>query len=176
MEGVVVQVIEPPLQLSAEVVDEIVAVLKEDAAVGKRFLKAADTLREAGVTVDMLQNDKPFRDMFRTNVILLSFTKTEQGIAAKLPTLLTDAERVTRRWIQRETGSRMSKVIKYVDRSEKNEIMTDDERGAQAQAQLSTRLKRDLFAWIVRIEKAEAVDFSATLMIAKLREATSLIK
>lgn len=168
--------VEPTLELSAEVVEEVVNVLKEDVAVGKRFLRAADTLREAGVTVDMLQNDKPFRDMFRTNVILLSFTKTEQAIATKLPTLLSDAERVTRRWIQAEVGSRLAKVIKYVTRSERNEQMTDEERGAQARSTLSSRLHKDLVRWIDKIEKAEAVDFSATLMIAKLREAISLIK
>ena len=171
-----VQQVEPTLELSAAVVEEVVNVLKEYAAVGKRFLRAADSLREAGVTADMLRNDKPFRAMFRTNVILLSFTKTEQGIAAKLPTLLTEQERVTRMWIHRETGSRLAKVIKYVTRSEENEQMTDEERGAQARSTLSSRLHKDLVKWIDKIEKAEAVDFSATLMIAKLKEAISLIK
>ena len=171
-----VQQVEPTLELSAAVVEEVVNVLKEYAAVGKRFLRAADSLREAGVTSEMLQEDKAFRAMFQRDVILLSFTKTEQIIATKLPTLLSDAERVTRRWIQTEVGSRLAKVIKYVTRSEKNEQMTDEERGAQARSTLSSRLHKELVRWIDKIEKAEAVDFSATLMIAKLKEAISLIK
>ncbi len=164
------------ISISKDTCDELVAVLREDSAVSKRFLKAADMLRAEGVTSDMLRSDADFRAAFRANVIMLSFSKTDQAIAAKAPTLLTDAERVSRRYIHTECGSRIAKVIKYVERSEKNEMITDEERGAQASATLSTRLHRDLVAWIGRIEKAERVDFPAAPMVSKLKEALSLIK
>jgi hypothetical protein len=54
--------------------------------------------------------------------------------------------------------------------------MTDDERGARKVADMGTRLKRDLTRWIEKVEKAEAVTFSATQMLQHLRAASALIK
>jgi hypothetical protein len=41
---------------------------------------------------------------------------------------------------------------------------------------MATRLKRDLTAWIDKVEKAEAVTFSATEMVKYLKSASALIK
>ena len=41
---------------------------------------------------------------------------------------------------------------------------------------MATRLKRDLTAWIDKVEKAEAVTFSATEMVKHLKSASALIK
>jgi hypothetical protein len=164
------------LTLTAECVSTVVDTLKAQAGVEKKWVKAADALRAEGVTSQMLDNDKEFRDSFKKDVILLSFTKAEQAIAAKPHTALSDEEKVTKRWIQQQLGSRLAVVQKHVTRSEKEETMTDEERGARKVADLATRLKRDLTSWIDKVEKAEAVTFSATQMVKYLKDASALIK
>jgi hypothetical protein len=67
-------------------------------------------------------------------------------------------------------------VIQHVRKAEQEEQMTDDERGARKVADMGTRLKRDLTRWIEKVEKAEAVTFSATQMLQHLRAASALIK
>jgi len=159
-----------------ETVSTVVETLKLDAGIQKKWKKAADSLRADGVTAEMLESDKDFRKTFKVGVILLSFTKLEQAIYAKPRTALSDEEKVTVRFIQTEMGSRLSRVLKYVRQSEKDEQMTDDERGAKKTAELATKLKKDLTYWIEKVEKAEAVTFSATQMIQHLKAASALIK
>lgn len=163
-------------QLSPECVSTVVETLKAEAGVAKRWVKAADMLRAEGVSAEKLEGDKEFRDGFKRNVVLLSFSKAEQGIAAKPATALSDEEKVTKRWIIQQVGSRLNKVIQHVRKSEQDEQMTDDERGARKVADMGTRLKRDLTRWIEKVEKAEAVTFSATQMLQHLRAASALIK
>ena len=164
------------LNLTAECVTVVVETLKAEAGVQKRWLKAADMLRSEGVTSEGLTNDKELRDGFKRDVVLLSFTKTEQAIMAKPQTALSDEEKVTKRWVQQQIGSRLNRVVQHVKKAEDDEAMTDDERGARKFADLATRLKRDLTAWIDKVEKAEAVTFSATQMVKLLKDASALIK
>lgn len=164
------------LNLTPECVSTVVETLKAEAGVAKRWVKSADMLRAEGITSEALNNDKELRDAFKRDVILLSFTKAEQAIKAKPQTALTDEEKVTKRWVDQQIGSRLNRVIQHVAKAEKEETMTDDERGARKVADMATRLKRDLSAWIDKIEKAEAVTFSATQMIQHLKAASALIK
>ena len=164
------------LNLTAECITTVVETLKAEAGVAKRWVKSADMLRAEGVTSEALSNDKEMRDAFKRDVILLSFTKTEQAIMAKPQTALGDEEKVTKRWVQQQVGSRLNRVIQHVKKAEDEESMSDDERGARKVADLATRLKRDLTAWIDKVEKAEAVTFSATQMIKHLKDAAALIK
>ena len=164
------------VNLSPESVSNVVDTLKAQAGVEKKWVKSADLLRADGITSEMLEKDKEVRDYFKKEVILLSFTKAEQAIMAKPATALSDEEKVTRRWIIQQTGSRLSRVTQHVRKAEQEEQMTDDERGARKVADLATRLKKDLSYWIEKIEKAEAVTFSATQMIKHLKDAQALIK
>ena len=164
------------LNLTAECVTVVVETLKAEAGVAKRWVKAGDMLRAEGVTSEALNNDKEMRDAFKRDVVLLSFTKTEQAIMAKPQTALSDEEKVTKRWVQQQIGSRLNRVIQHVKKAEDEESMSDDERGARKVADLATRLKRDLTAWIDKVEKAEAVTFSATQMVKHLKDAAALIK
>jgi hypothetical protein len=164
------------LNLTAECVSTVVETLKAEAGVQKRWVKAADMLRAEGITSESLNNDKEMRDAFKRDVILLSFTKAEQAIKAKPHTARSDEEKITARWVDQQIGSRLNRVIQHVKKSEQDELMTDDERGARKVADMATRLKRDLTVWIEKIEKAEAVTFSATQMIKHLKDATALIK
>jgi ABC-type hemin transport system substrate-binding protein len=164
------------LNLSAECVTVVVETLKAEAGVQKRWVKAADMLRAEGVTAETLNNDREYRDSFKKNVVLLSFTKTEQAIMAKPQTSLSDEEKVTKRWIQQQIGSRLNRVVQFVKRAEEEEALGDDEREARRVASLETRLKRDLAKWIDKVEKAEAVTFSATQMLQHLKAASALLK
>jgi hypothetical protein len=164
------------LNLTAECVTVVVETLKAEAGVLKRWQKAGDMLRAEGITSEALNNDKELRDGFKRDVILLSFSKAEQAIMAKPQTALNDEEKVTKRWVQQQIGSRLNRVIQHVKKAEDEEAMSDDERGARKVADLATRLKRDLTAWIDKVEKAEAVTFSATQMVKHLKDAAALIK
>jgi hypothetical protein len=164
------------LNLSAECVTVVVETLKAEAGVQKRWVKAADMLRAEGVTAETLNNDREYRDSFKKNVVLLSFTKTEQAIMAKPQTSLSDEEKVTKRWIQQQIGSRLNRVVQFVKRAEEEEALGDDEREARRVASLETRLKRDLAKWIDKVEKAEAVTFSATQMLQHLKAASAMLK
>ena len=164
------------LKLSAEAISTVVETLKAQTAVEKRWLKTADLLRSEGVSSDTLTNDTEYRDAFKKNVILLSFTKTEQAIMAKPTTSLSDEEKVTKRWVIQQTGAKLVKVTSHVRKAEIEETLTDEERGAKKVSDMATRLKRDLTAWIDKVEKAEAVTFSATEMVKYLKSASALIK
>jgi hypothetical protein len=164
------------LTLSAETISIVVDTFKADTAVQKRWLKAADALRAEGVTSEQLEGDKEYRDAFKRDVILLSFTKIEQAIMAKPTTSLGDEEKVTKRWIIQQTGAKLVKVTGHVRNAEREEELTDDERGAKKVSDMATRLKRDLTKWIDKVEKAEAVTFSATEMVKYLKSASALIK
>ena len=164
------------LKLSVEAISNVVETLKAQGVVDKKWLKARDTLRAEGVTSETLEGDKDFREYFKKNVILLSFTKTEQAIMAKPTTSLSDEEKVTKRWIVQQIGAKLVKVTSHVRKAEQDEMLSDDERGAKKVADMATRLKRDLTVWIDKVEKAEAVTFSATEMVKYLKSASALIK
>ena len=85
------------LNLTAECVTTVVETLKAEAGVAKRWVKAGDMLRAEGITSEGLTNDKELRDGFKRDVVLLSFTKTEQAIMAKPQTALTDGDRASER-------------------------------------------------------------------------------
>ena len=138
--------------LSAAAINAVVETLKADAAVLKKWLKTADDLRAEGVTSEILSTDKEYRAAFKEKVILLSFSKVDQAIMAKPHASLSDEEKVTKRWVQNQIGSRLSRVTGYVKRSEVEEQMSDEERGARRVSDLATRLGRDLAKWIDKIE------------------------
>ena len=164
------------VKLSQLAIDDTVSVLKAEGVLEKRWLKVSDTLRSEGVTAEMLEGDEDFRKYFKKDVVLLSFTKIEQSIMALPNTAMSDEQKVTKRWIIQQTGSRLSRVIKHVKKAELEETLTDAERGAKKVSDMATRLKRDLTSWIDKVEKAEAVTFSATEMVKYLKSASALIK
>ena len=162
--------------LSAETVSTVVETLKAQVGVDKKWVIAADSLRAEGCTSEILSSDKDYRAAFKQNVILLTFSKTDQAIKAKPHTSLSDEEKVTKRWIDQQLGSRLKRVVEHIKKAEREEQMTDEERGARRVADMEVRLKRDLTVWIEKIQKAEAVKFSAVKMIQHLSDAVALIK
>jgi hypothetical protein len=161
--------------LSTEARDFTVETLKAEAGVAKRWIKSRDMLRAEGVTSVMLEKDKDVRDYMKKDVILLSFTKAEQAIFAKPSTTLSDEEKVTKRWVVQQIGSRLAKIQSHVKKAEEEEVMSDDERGARRVAALESRLRVNLSAWVERIEKAEAVTFPAVKMLEILKAGIALL-
>ena len=160
----------------AETVAETITTLTADVAVTKRWVKTADLWRAAGATSKELETNTEVRDAMKRDVILLSFSKVERAIMAKPTTALTDEEKVTKRFVQQQQGSRLTRIIQYVRRAEQEELMSDEERGTRKRIALEVSLKRDLTRWIDRVEKAEAVTFSATKMLEFLKGANALLK
>jgi hypothetical protein len=163
------------IDLNEVTIRAVVDTLKAEAGVQKRWVQAADLLRADGVTSDLLEKDKDFRDEFKREVIMLSFSKVEQAIMAKPQTMLSDEEKITKRWIQQQTGSRLTRVIQHVKKAEEEETMSDEDRGARRIASLSTGLRRDLSAWVDKIEKSDGTDFSAVDMVKLLKSAIAMI-
>lgn len=163
-------------QLNQATIDATIECLKVDANNAKRWIKARDMLRGDGITSEMLTSNEDLRREFKAGVIVLSFTKAEQAIHAKPTTSLSDEEKVTKRWIQQQIGKRLSVVTQHIRKAEIEETLTDADREARRTATLETRLKTDLMKWIDKIEKAEAVTFSATKMLEHLKNANALLK
>jgi hypothetical protein len=153
-----------------------VETLKADAATHKKWLKFADTLRADGVSAEMLDNDADLKSIIIDKIVMPSFTKIEQAIYAKPRKSLSDEEKVTARFVTTERASKYAKIVRHVRKAEQDEMMSDDERDARRVASLETRLKRDLTKWIEKIEKAEAVTFSATKMLEHLKNASAMLK
>lgn len=162
--------------VSGKTVTQVIEAIRMDSAATKKWVAAADLLFADGVTVDYMEKHDDARDKFKKGVVYMSFTPTERGIYERPVHSLTDEQRVTRRWVQTEMGSRYGKVMRYLARREIEETLTDDERGARKVASMGSRLKKALGDWITKIEKAEKVDFSAVEMIKALKAAQALIK
>jgi hypothetical protein len=164
------------IKLAEATVSFLVETLKAEVSVAKRWVKSRDMLRADGVTSEVMDADEDFRKTFKAEVIMLSFTVAEQKIMAKPHTALSDEEKVTKRWVQQQLGSRYAKVQAHVKKAEDEEKETEEERGARRVADMATRLKRDLVAWTAKVEKAEKVTFSAVEMVKCLKAASALIK
>ena len=164
------------VKLSQSAIEDTVNVLKAEGVLEKKWVKVADGLRAEGVTAEMLEGDEEFRKYFKYEVILLAFSKVDQSIMALPTTALSDEQKVTKRYVQAQLGVKLGRVSKYVKASEMAETMTDEEKGAKKVSDMATRLKRDLTSWIDKVEKAEAVTFSATEMVKYLKSASALIK
>ena len=164
------------LNLSESTRNEVVSVLKADHKVHKQWRTAADLLISEGVDVDTLENDKDYRKTFKDEVILLSFTQVEQAIIAKPLAALSDEQKVTRRWIQQQMGTRFNKVVKYVKIAEEEAKMTDDERGARARVSLAEKIIKECTALKERVNKATAVTFPAAKVVQQLDEIIATVK
>lgn len=164
------------LSLSSDAIAMAIETLKADKAVAKRWVACSDTLRAEGVTSELMLSDKEWRNGFMASVVMLSFTKTEQAIYATPMGNLSEEQKVTKRFVTTERGARYAKVVRHLSKAERDAEMSDDEREAQARKTIGQKLKADLERWIDKIEKAEAVDFSATQMLEALKSAKALIK
>lgn len=147
----------------------VVDTLKGDVAQNKRWLKAADALRSEGVTAAVMEKDDDFRKSFQSDVILLSFTKVEQDIFKKATETLSEEQRVTKRWIRQQMGSRYGTVQRHVVRAEKDEQLTDDERGAKERSTKEQRIRTSIERVIKSVEEGKDFTFDAVGLVKSLK-------
>jgi hypothetical protein len=106
--------------------------LNADLTARNKWRKACDALVSDGVTSAMLAKPKkgettPHEMLIAQveDVVMSSFTKLEREIYAKEPKVLSDEQKVTRRFVQTEKGSRYNKIVGHMKKHE-----TDEEQKA----------------------------------------------
>jgi hypothetical protein len=102
--------------------------LHADNLAKNKWRKACDALVADGITSAMLAKPKkgettPHEALISQveDIVLASFTKVEQDIYAKEPKTLSDEQKVTRRFVQTEKGSRYAKIVRHMVKHESDE-------------------------------------------------------
>ena len=165
--------------ISTSVITLGINTFKGEAKQEHQWVCFTDGLVSDGITSEDFK-DSEFSNSFKVAVVLPSFTKQEQALMSAPVKSLSDEQKVSRRYLQQQIGSRVAKVVTHL---KKREAVEDDAAENDAMAKpkakkndLGAKLKADLIKWIDRVERAEAVTFSATKMLEHLRSASALIK
>jgi hypothetical protein len=160
--------------LTPETIKEVIATIAADAAVNNRWRKAADLLRAEGVTSERLKSDEG-RAYYHATLVYPSFTLLEVALYQGAAKGLSTSELGTKKHVASEIGARYGKICRHVAKSEADEL-TQEESKSYARKSIGTNLSKVLDGWTKKIENADSVDFSATLMLEYLRKARALIK
>ncbi len=165
--------------ISTSVIAIGINTFKGESKQDHQWVKFTDALIAEGITADDFK-DTDFAGSFKAAVVLPSFTKQEQALMSAPIKSLSDEQKISRRYLQQQIGSRVAKVVTHL---KKRETLEEDASGNDTTAKpkakkndLGAKLKADLIKWIDRVEKAEAVTFSAVKMLEHLRSASALIK
>ena len=165
--------------ISTSVITLGINTFRGEAKQEHQWIRFTDLLIADGITSEDFK-DSEFSNSFKVAVVLPSFTKQEQSLMSAPVKSLSDEQKVSRRYLQQQIGSRVAKVVTHL---KKREAVEDDAADNDAMAKpkakkndLGAKLKADLIKWIDRVEKAEAVTFSAVKMLEHLRSASALIK
>lgn len=166
--------------ISTSVIALGINTFKSEAKQEHQWVKFTDALVSEGITTDDFK-DSDFANSFKVAVVLPSFTKQEQALMSAPIKSLSEEQKVSRRYLQQQIGSRVAKVVTHLRKRETVEEESDNDATAKPKAKvknndLGAKLKADLIKWIDRVEKAEAVTFSAVKMLEHLRSASALIK
>jgi hypothetical protein len=168
----------PVITLSNATVDAIGAWSGQSVKVDNAKVKAVDLLHADGVTAAMLEAPKKGESTVLFDsakvAIVLGFTAAIQALLKKDTKTLKDAEKENKRYWQMQVGSKMKDLRAALARREKQGEESD---GAGSKpASFDARLKKDLVAWIAKVEKLEKSSFSVIDMIKHLKSASALIK
>jgi hypothetical protein len=143
-----------------------------------QWVRFTDALVAEGIgSVDF--KDTEFTNSFKVAVVRPSFSKQEQALMSAPIKSLSDDQKISRRYLQQQIGSRVAKVITHLRKRETEEDAADNTVAAKPKSKnndLGAKLKADLVKWIDRVERAEAVTFPAVKMLEHLRSASALIK
>ena len=166
--------------ISTSVITLGINTFKSEAKQEHQWVRFTDALIADGITSEDFK-DSEFSNSFKVAVVLPSFSKQEQGLMSAPVKSLSDEQKVSRRYLQQQIGSRVAKVVTHLKKREAqdNDATDNDTDSAKPKAKkndLGAKLKADLIKWIDRVEKAEAVTFSAVKMLEHLRSASALIK
>ena len=165
--------------ISTSVITIGINTFKSEAKQDHQWVRFTDVLIAEGITADDFK-DTEFASSFKVAIVLPSFAKQEQALMSAPIKSLSDEQKISRRYLQQQIGSRVAKVVTHL---KKRESVDEDAAALSAEAKpkakkndLGAKLKADLIKWIDRVEKAEAVTFSAVKMLEHLRNASVLIK
>ena len=173
--------------LSAPAVTLIRAAYNADDQAANKWVKAKDIMIAEGVTHTMLSEDDGLRTWFKANVIKPTMTKDEQALMAlsKAGAKALSVERkAARRLAIQNMGSKLSKVIKHLtpkaEKADTGDTDTGDtdtgDTGDTVEVATADKLRKDLSAWIVRLQKSEGLEgLNVVAMIKALNAAIKLI-
>jgi hypothetical protein len=165
-------------KLSTATVSAIGAWSSQSVKVDNAKVKAIDALFADGVTAAMLEAPKKGEstvlfDSVKVSIVL-GFTATIQALLKKDTKTLTESQKENKRYWQQQIGSKMKDLRAALERREKQGEESD---GAGSKpASFDARLKKDLVAWIAKVEKLEKSSFSVVDMVKHLKSASALIK
>lgn len=88
----------------------------------RKWLKVSDSLTADGVRLSMIVTENKggnpeVRDALR-DAIVLGFSKTEQALYNQDSKALSDADKVTKRYVQQKVGVMLSRIEKYLAKAE----------------------------------------------------------
>jgi len=165
-------------KLSTATVAAIGAWTAKVVGVGNSKVKAVDLLIADGVTSEMLVAPKQGEstvlfDSVKISVVL-GFTATVQALLKKDAKGLSDEQKQSKRYWQQQIGSQVKDLRNALVRRE--EMAAESDGAGTRSASFDARLKKDLAAWIAKVEKLEGSSFSVVDMLKHLKGASALIK
>ena len=166
------------VKLSTATVAAIGAWTNKSVSTDNAKTKAVDLLFADGVTAAMLEapekgESTTLFDSVKVSIVL-GFTATVQTLLKKDAKGLSDAQKSDKRYWQQQIGSKMKDLRNALTRREAAEAESDG--AGTRNASFDARLKKDLAAWIAKVEKVEGSSFSVVDMLKHLKAASALIK
>lgn len=160
------------MTLSKETRASGIQCLRSDQTVAKRWIAFSDLLRSEGVSAQSVSANGAHREEIKEGIVIPSLSKEAQKLLTADIKTLTENQKEFRRKISMEVGARLGKIARHLRAREREE----EENSPRSRSTLEERLRKDLGALIIRVQKAEKVSFSATNMIKHLTEALALVK
>lgn len=154
--------------------------LKADNVAKNKWKKACDALTSDGVTSAMLAKPKkgettPHEALIGQveSIVLASFSKLEQEIFAKEPKTLSDEQKVTRRFVQTERGSRYAKIVRHMVKYEKDE--QEPESTPRTPKTKVGRIKANLEKAIELAQSLETPAFDVTDFVKEVKLCVAMV-
>ena len=154
--------------------------LHADNLAKNKWRKACDALTSDGVTSAMLAKPKkgettPHEALIGQveSIVLSSFTKLEQEIFAKEPKTLNDEQKVTRRFVQTERGSRYAKIVRHMVNFEQS--MQEPESTPRTPKTKVDRIKAKLDDAIKLAQSLETPAFDVTDFVKEVKLCIAMV-
>jgi hypothetical protein len=124
----------------------------------RKWLKVSDSLQADGIKLHMIVTEnkggKPeIRDALR-DAIVLGFNKTEQALYMQDSKALSDADKVSKRYVQQKVGVMLSRIEKYLGKAEDKADGSDVVKSATTKW---SRAQEYLTKLLDDVQKAEGV-------------------
>ena len=156
--------------------------LKTESAVRNKFKKVSDGLIASGITSAMLARPKRGEESKYQALIdrvdhyvLASFTATEQKIFAQPVKSLSDEQKVTRRFVQTEMGSRYGRIRRHLAKAEAELEESDNGKTPRAPRTAKEKVQAHIDDAIRIIRAMEDPSFNVTDALSALSKARAIV-